>query len=342
MKRIAAFFVVFFAAIILPIAVGAAIAVFGPAPYVLVGSGPSGSALGEEAYPDGSTVLVQRFDDHADATAAARALFDAIPASTMQRTFEVTRYRRSDDGRYGLLLPVGRFLVGIEAPDQPTLEARFAALDFVAPNPERNILWVGLTERPTAMLLLVTAYVLGLAVLMSRGGAWAGRLAAPEGVSPAPAGTLRARILGINGLDQPFRVFEEEGGRLYTEWRLLEPKWQPVLAAGGLRRANRIYLELDEDGRTVRALEKSYKIAWSGGVRGFSGRIAFFQSIALTAFEPEPAAGIGYQPGRGWTRRSDHQYCFVPAEMRAPLIAVVRASGWTWQPVMTFLRPVGG
>lgn len=342
MKRAAIFFLAYFAAIAAPIAVLAFMAVTGPAPYVIAGAGPGSDWLERRNFDDGSHVEIQARDSAEEAAAAARALFESRPTAFVNRTFDVARYRRSDTDRHGLILPVENYVIEIEAPSAALVEERFAALDFVAENPEPNYVWIALTERAGLSLALVGIYVLVLILLLARGGAWAGRLAPDDAQPPAAPEALRDRLLAINGLNQPFHVVEARPGRLIAEWRLADPEWMTVMATSGIRRAYRIYLDIDETTRTVRVLEKTYKIAWGGGIRTISGRVVFFQGITFKSLDGGARLGVSCVPGSGPVANEGYVYRFDPSEIRKPLAEIVTGNGWTWQPVMTLFRPIGG
>lgn len=342
MKRAAIFFAAYFVAIALPIGILAFLAATGPAPYILAGGGPGDEWLPQRAFDDGSQVELRAYGSPEEATEAARELFESRPTNFVNRTFEVARYRRSDTERHGLILPVEQYVIEIEAPTAPLVEQRFAALDFVAENPEPNYLWIALTERAGLSLAAVGAYVLLLILFLARGGAWAGRLPPPETIAPADAETLRQRLLAISTLNQPFHLVEERPGQLVAQWRLADPDWMSVMATSGIRRAHRFYLDIDEGTRTVRVLEKTYKIGWGGGIRSVSGRVVFFQGITFKSLDGGAQLGVSTGPDGAPRVNEGYAYRFDASEIRKPLSEVVTGSGWTWQPVMTLFRPIGG
>jgi len=342
MKRAAIFLLAYFVAVAVPVVILVYLATTGPAPYVIVGDGPGAEWLEHRAFDDGSHVEIRAVGAGDEAAEAARALVEARPTASINRTFEVARYRRSDADRHGLILPVERYVIEIEAPTAPLVEERFASLDFVAENPEPNYVWIALTDWAGLSLALVGIYVLLLILFLARGGAWAGRLA-PEGARPpiAPE-SLRDRLLAINALNQPFHVIEERPGRLVAEWRLTDPEWTTVMATSGIRRAYRIYLEIDAATHTVRVLEKNYKIAWGGNIRKISGRVAFLQGITFKSLDGGARLGVSCAPGAAPAANEGYVYRYNPSEIRKPLVETVTGNGWTWQPVMTFFRPIGG
>jgi len=343
MKRAVIFLLAYFAAIAVPILVLVYLATSGPAPYVIVGDGPGAEWLEHQAFDDGSHVEIRAYGAAEEAVEAARALAEARPTALINRTFEVARYRRSDAERHGLILPVERYVVEIEAPTALEVEARFASFDFVAENPEPNYVWIALTDWAGLSLVLVGIYVLLLILFMARGGAWAGRLGPEEGAPPPIApGILRDRLLAINALNQPFHVIEERPGRLVAEWRLTDPEWTTVMATSGIRRAYRIYLDIDAATQTVRVLEKNYKIAWGGNIRKISGRVAFLQGITFKSLDGGGRLGVSCAPGGAPVANEGYAYRYNPSEIRKPLVETVIGNGWIWQPVMTFFRPIGG
>jgi hypothetical protein len=342
MKRVTIFLLVYFAAIAVPVGVFAYLATTGPDPYVIVGDGPGPEWREERDFEDGARVRVTPHASPEAAAEAAGAHLDELPTAYVNRVFDVARYRRSDDERHGLVLPVGDYVIAIEAPSAERVEEHFAALDFVAENPDRNLAWIALTERSGLSLALIGLYVVFLIVFLARGGAWAGQRPPLAGLFPVPVQTLRGTLLAINDLNHPFHVVEEGPGRLVAEWRLADPAWASVMATSGLRRAYRIELDFDEREHTVRASEKTYKIAMGGGIRQLSGRMSFFQGFTFNALDGGARLGVGFEPGRGLVADDHYPYRFDPSEMRKPLVETVTGMGWTWRPVMTQFRPVGG
>lgn len=342
MKRSLTFLLIYFAAIAVPVGLIAYMAVSGPPPYIVTAGGPGPEWSQQQVFDDRSQVLVIDSGGYDEAVEAARMRLDELPTSYVHRTLEVARYLRSDTEMYGLILPVDRYVVEVEAPTPDLVEARFAELDFITGNPERNVLWAAMTDHAGLSLALVGLYVVLLFVLLARGGAWAGRIEPVPGIAPSPANDLRRTLLSISDLKHPFHVHEERPGRLVAEWRLGDPDWMQVMAVSGLRRAHRFYIELDDAEKRVRVLEKTYRIGWNGAINPASGRVAFFQGINFKALDGGARLGVSFEPERGLVADPDYPYRFDASEIRKPLVETVTGAGWRWQPVMTLFRPIGG
>jgi hypothetical protein len=336
--RIVVYFVGMILAILLPVGGALLYASFGPPPYVLRGAAPASEWKSPRTYPDGSVVTVSRF---VDASAAERGVETLLKGIAWEgETVGVRRYRR-DNGRHGLIFPVGNYVIRVEAADDAAVEARLASLPFVAPNPQRNWLRLLVTEHATAACVGLVIYLLLYTVAMFRGGAWAARVSPQPGVPSVPLETLRQRLFAINKLDVPFRVTEEKHGRLVAEWRIADARWVDLMGAGGLRIAHRIHLRLDPATLRVRALTVQRSIGWGAGIAGLSWVFSYFRGISFFDYQRAEAIGLVYKNGN-WTLDFEYRYRFLLSEIQTPLVEAITRSGWTFAPVMTFFRPLGG
>lgn len=337
------FFVLLFAAFVVPMGGTALLVVFGPHPYVLNGEGPGLEWLKEKSFQDGSLVLVRRYETESEAARAARDVADAVSDRLTRNPHNVARYYRSDRDRHGLVLPVGEYVVHVGAPSAEGVEKRFRALGFVRENPDRNPLSTALDDHFPLTLAGFGGYIAFLGLFMVRGGAWAARVAPDKAAVPVPLSTLRSRLMEINRLNLPFQVTEVRPGRFVADWRIVDAKWIGVMQAGGLRSAHRVFVDLDETQHKARVLDRAGMIRWEAdGVGRFVGGLSFFQGIVFAQFERGRMVGLLYDRKTGWSIREGYNYRFDLAEMKRPLIEAVTRSGWTWQPVVTFFRPIGG
>ena len=128
MKRSLTFLLIYFAAIAVPVGLIAYMAVSGPPPYIVTAGGPGPEWSQQQVFDDRSQVLVIDSGGYDEAVEAARMRLDELPTSYVHRTLEVARYLRSDTEMYGLILPVDRYVVEVEAPTPDLVEARFAEL----------------------------------------------------------------------------------------------------------------------------------------------------------------------------------------------------------------------
>lgn len=325
------------AGFVVPVAVALVLGFLGPAPYLLDedGLGPEWSS--PRRFPDGSTVSVTTHPSPAAANQAAESISQSIPTSSSSQTLNVVRYTRADDGRRGLLLPVDRRIVHVEAADDRAIDERLQSLPFIRENPEKNPVWVLFSEHTGVALSGLGLYILALGVFMARGGSWAAEIAPPPQTAPVPAETLRSRILALNDLDLPFHV-REESNRLVAEWRIADDRWIGLMEAGGLHDIHRIYMELNPERHRVRSLDEHRTVSWSGGIAHVSGSFWFFRGISFFEYSRGAQLGLFFRNGR-WTTKA-YDYRFVLSEMKTPLVEAIVGSGWRFTPVVTLSRPL--
>ncbi len=324
------------AGVLVPVFGALLLGFLGPPPYLL-DEGRLGSEWSTpQRYPDGTTVTVLSYGSPAEATSVAGALIESIPVRSTVQTLDVVRYTRADDERRGLLLPVDRHVVQIEAEDDDAIDERLQSLPFVRENPEKNLIYVLFTEHLGLVLLGLALYSVAYLYFMARGAAWAAELAPAPGVAPVAAETLRSRILALNDLDLPFHVREEPGGRLVAEWRIADERWVGVLEAGGLRQAHQIHMALIPRAHRVRSVDEHRRVSWDAGLARLSGSASWFRGITFYHYERGLQMGLFFRNGR-WTTTA-YDYRFLLSEMKAPLVEVVTASGWRFSPALTLPR----
>jgi hypothetical protein len=336
-RRIVVYVVCIIAAMVVPVAGALLLGFLGPAPYLL-----DEDALGPEwssprQFPDGSTVSVTAYPSPAEASQEAESISESIPTSSVSRTLSVVRYTREDDGRRGLLLPVGSRIVHVEAADDRAIDERLHGLPFMRENPEKNLVWGLFTEHAGVTFSVLALYILALGVFMARGGSWAAEIAPRPRTAPVAAKTLRSRILALNDLDLPFHVREESDG-LVAEWRIADDRWIGLMEAGGLHDVHRIHMELDAERQQVRSLDVRRTVEWSAGIAEVSASFSFFRGISFFDYDREAQMGVFFRDGR-WTTKA-YDYRFLLSEMKTPLVEAIAGSGWKFTPVVTLSRPL--
>ena len=342
MVRVATYFVLVFAGLLLPLGAVLHAAVFGPPPYVLVGTEPAPAWFSERRSPEDGRVLVHRYNSADEARAAARRLADSIPKSFTQTTADSVRYRHRESGRAGIILPLSEFVVHLTAPDADLLETHFESLDFIAENPQANWLWVATTQHMQATVAAGIAYLVLYGVFMCRGAAWAARIAPERGTFRLSADALRKQLLEINELDVPFRIQEGPKGRLLAQWQVADARWSNLFQSGSLQHVRHLQLELDARARKVRVIETARSMQTGRGPFSFVLRFAWSRGVGFSGLEAGRLVGLKHDLQRGWILQEAYRYSFDAYELKAPLIQATTASGWTWQPVLTFFRPLGG
>jgi hypothetical protein len=336
-RRIIVYVIGIIAAIVVPVAGALLVGFLGPSPYLLDEAtlGPEWSS--PQRFPDGSTVAVTAFATPAAANQQAASISRSIPTTFTSHTLNVVRYTRADDGRRGLLLPVGRRIVHVEAADDRTVDARLDALPFIRENSEKNVAWVLFTQYLGLALAGIALYAVLLGIGMARGASWAAEIAPRPRTPSVTAKTLRARILALNDLDLPFHVREEAGG-LVAEWRIADDRWIGPMEAGGLRDVHRIHMQLDPVRERVRSLDERRTVSWSSGIAHARASISMFRGISFFDYDRGTQLGVFFRDGRWSTRAYD--YRFALSEMKTPLVEAITGSGWRFTPVVTLSRPL--
>ncbi len=328
-------------AFLLPIALAAGFSAFGPPPYVL-GGAIGGDWVEPRSFSDGSQVTVEDAGSPEAARAAANDLLQTIPIFESGTLPGITRYRTETTSISGAVLPLDRFVIHIEAPDEATREARLESLPFIAENPNRNPVFVAMTEHTDWVAPGIFAYCIAWCLFMARGGAWALRREPDEGVRPATASELKSRLMGLDRMHQPFTISQIGENRFRVDPRVTDIGWVQKMHLVGLRKAHRIELDLDEKTHTVRVVEKTHRVKWGEGLIPFSGRFAFFRAVTMDPRDLSAKAGVTYDPRKGWQKIEGHEHRFTPGEAKTPLAQAVLASGWTWQPAFSFGRVLSG
>ncbi len=336
-RRIILYVLGIVAAIVVPVIGSLLIGFLGPSPYLLDedGLGPEWSS--PRRFPDGSTVAVTAYATPAAANEGAASISRSIPTTFTSHTLNVVRYTRADDGRRGLLLPVGRRVVHVEAADDRTVDARLAGLPFIRQNPRKNVAWILFTRYLGVALLGIALYAVAVGIFIARGASWAAQIAPRPRITPVTAKALRARILALNDLDLPFHVREESGG-LVAEWRIADDRWIGPMEAGGLRDVHRIHMQLDPVREQVRSVDERQTVSWSSGIAHARVSFSSFRGISFFDYERGTQLGVFFRDGRWSTRAYD--YRFALSEMKTPLVEAITGSGWRFTPVVTLSRPL--
>ena len=178
--------------------------------------------------------------------------------------------------------------------------------------------------------------------LFGRMASWAAAVPPPEGRPAVGAAELESRLLGLAALDQPFAV--TRGGKpqeLVADWKYYDAKWLDLLKAHGRREAHRIVLRLDPQTKTVRAQDRHAALDWGAGVDGAALKWTIDRGIRFVEFQAGREIGLFIEDGEV-KLKTDHQWQFDLGDMKQPLIRLVREAGWTWRPVVTFVRAFGG
>ncbi|MBM9537541.1 hypothetical protein [Desulfobulbus alkaliphilus] len=340
--KVLVYFLGVFGGLIIPVGGFIAVAIFGPSAYIPVPGVDPAPYVGSQRFDDGSRVIVAETVSPSEARSLARRTAERIETRRLESIAGVHRYQRVTGG-YGLVGAIDRYAVQVDAADRETVEMRMNELGFVTANPRRNPVAVAVGEHLRLTVSLAILYLLLYALWMSRGAAWAARIDSDRAVAPIDADTMRGRLLALNGVDAPFSVSEAQKGRLRVHWRYADAKWQGLLEQGAVRRVYTIELQLDSRSRRVRAIHTAQGTHTSASLLGRAWfRFYWHRSIPFLDRRHGREVGLLLDDEGNWRVQDAYRYRFSVEEMRQPLVEAVTRGGWSWSPVLTFFRPVGG
>jgi hypothetical protein len=338
------FFAVCFGGVALPIAGGMIVALLGPPPYVLHEEALPSSPHRVDRFEDGSSVTVFSYADGPAARDAEAEVARVIPMRSVGRTESKsphTRYTNAASGQSGLLLVVGRAIVVIEAPARAMVDRRVQSLSFVSKNPQTNPMVEIFDNHIGGVFLAIGIYFLLWSGFFLNAAPWAARIQPAPGTSPVTEEEMRRRLLQINGLGLPWRLHPLDGSSFRAEWVFADARWVEAISAGGLRKSHRLTLRLDPARRRVRVTESSTTVSGSIGMSGAFGSWSFSRGISFFDYERGLACGLTFHDG-AWQLGVAYRFRFSASEMKNPLIEATVESGWTYAPVLTFVRFLGG
>lgn len=126
-----------------------------------------------------------------------------------------------------------------------------------------------------------------------------------------------------------------------ADWKYYDAKWLDALKAHGRKEAHRIVLRLDPETRTVRAQDRHAALHWGAGVDGATLDWRVDRGIRFIEYQAGREIGLFLEEGEP-KPKAGHPWRFDLHDMKQPLIRIVREAGWTWRPVVTFVRAFGG
>jgi hypothetical protein len=278
-------------AILIPVGAMLIVIAVEPPPYRLIAM-PDRAWLDGRTLPSGARVIATVHGDADAAYGQARRQFDSTATASSVRSPGIYRYRAADDGRYGMIVPVGRLVVQITAPRQDAIDEAVHEIPFIADETQGSLSSF-MANHVLVFAAGIIVYTLLLVVLLFRGLAWGAQRAPTKGRPAVDQATLRARLLDLHGNGL---AVDARGDRDIIV--------SPVASEGRIR----LRVRFDPEDRVVR------------GILGGSDRRVEGLSVTASWWRTIPMKG-------GWCGR---------------VADTVLDSGWTWRPVLTFLRPIGG
>jgi ribosomal protein L40E len=147
--------------------------------------------------------------------------------------------------------------------------------------------------------------------------------------------TLATRLLALNDASKPYHIQKGEDTDLIAEWKIVDASWYGIFNKNGLSEAYRARLFLDETRHSVRCFEELGSVSWSAGTQGITPAIHYERSQfgGRILFKKQYAVGYGIKDPATLEAGKVYDYKFDVDEIRKPIIAAVRESGWEWVPV---------
>ncbi len=188
--------------------------------------------------------------------------------------------------------------------------------------------------------------VLGWALLQffifGRVASWVGMTEPAPDTPPVAAAVLEERLMALNRLDVPFTIRRgDRPNELIADWRYADAKWVDLMRVNGITRVHRLTLRLDEGPHNVRAMDSAAATDWSAGRGGADLRFKAEVGITFFAYERGGVLGLQIKDGR-LTLDPVYAWRFNLQDLKGPVVEVITASGWSYKPVITFFRPIGG
>jgi hypothetical protein len=254
-------------------------------------------------------------------------------------------YKKNELGVVGRIKRLDGVIVHVEGRDYPSVDQAIDRSALLIRNPEANILTdIAYTDKyHLHILVFLLLYFLLLIPLWGRVASWAATVLPKPGVEPVSEAELRQRLLAINETDSPLQVIEGKKGKMDIVWRLADAKWAGLMTLNKIKRTQIIRIKLSGEDSACRAIDISKTIRGSADARtlhlGFS--FSFFRGIVFFQKEYETQYGLVYKAGR-LAIDNAYRYTFSGAEMKSPVMQIVKDSGWRYKPVMFFSRWLGG
>ena len=312
---------------------------FGPPPYLLDRS-EFGHYANKARIRQEAKVELKILENSTAAKGLADRFVSGKAKSSYVKTFNEHRYVRDDNGNYELVIPIEEALVRVEGRDREHVDAVFLGLPFVVENPEKNIFWVLLTEHPGWFFAGIFGYVVACIVVFSRWHSAANTVRPAKTAVPVSEQTLRLTLKELDNPGLPFEVRDEENGRMLARWRVADAEWREALSKGGLKVSHEVTMAFDPGKSIIRAVQTSRKLQTSAGLLGMLASFSWSRSVGY-GYESASSYGI-LKTEQGWRPAEAYRDRYVPSEIVQPLANAILDSGWTFKPVYTFFRPLGG
>ncbi len=254
-------------------------------------------------------------------------------------------YKKKELGVAGRIKLIDGLIVHVEGKNYASVDQAIDRSALLIANPEANILTdIIYTGKYWPFIAIsIVLYVLLLLPLWCRVASWSATVLPTPGIEPVGESELRQRLLAINETDSPLQVTEGRKGKMDIVWRLADAKWAGLLTLNKIKRTQIIRIALSGEDAVCRAMDITKTIRGSADARNlhFGFSLNFFRGIVFFQKEYETQYGLVYTEGRLAVDKA-YQYTFNSAEMKSPVMQIVRDCGWRYKPVIFFSRWLGG
>lgn len=276
------------------------------------------------AQPDGASTLAARFES-AEAADAAQVLFRDFFQMTDAQGDVFSGWigrRYQGQGEWVHLLVAGSELYAWIGPAREgVLARRFAALgshpEVLKLEKTRGVAIDYVERHPRFLTSFILVNILCAVLWFFRGSSWAARIDPEPGTVAMSSAVLRSHLLATNPAT---RIISNTDGSLEATWRYDEPHWLEQMRTQQVRTAHRLVLHFDEASQVVRVRE-----SWTAleTTTGFDRPVLIWKAATGITF---------FQSGKQILKSEN--YSFDIQGLKTPLISVVTANGWRWQPLV--------
>jgi hypothetical protein len=146
---------------------------------------------------------------------------------------------------------------------------------------------------------------------------------------------LTSRLLALNDPSKPYHIIKGDDTDLVAEWKIVDANWYGIFSKNHLSEAYRARLLLDETRHSVRCYEELGTVNWLAGTSGLKPTVSYQKSFfhGRVLYKKELGKGYGIKQPSPMEVGKVYDYKFDINEIRAPIEAEVRNSGWEWVPV---------
>lgn len=295
-------------------------------------------------YADGTNVVVARFSSPEAAVRGVEIITDMLPHVSLTSSGWWTELS-TGGGRHAIIVRAEDILVVVVGDGNELARKRLAAVPALMPNPNPEIMTV-ITEQYFGWLFGgLLGYSFVQLWIMFRMGSWAAtKMPTARQADPVKAAGLHDCFMQLNDPLLPFDVTAGADDEIIVSWKT-SGKWREKMSASGAKELSRVRLRLDTSRHLVRGQYQKSKISWKAGLPTVKDptvlELQWKKEIKIPLFQIKIGASAVWKDGHLQVGDSYHSR-FQSDEIYDTVTAIVTSSGWTYRPVITFLRIING